>query len=190
VTGMKIALAVLATVGCGSSSRSASPGNGGAQDCPSKFPRGEQATYTAPAAPAGITIAAPKLCADNEAYIKIVRDKGARAVGTKRAPNGGFADGCMTLPADATSCPVISGLTVMEAAHDQLVARHIEAAGPGLGPCGDVQGDYYGWNMSVEVLDWKDAATAVQVVSDLLEQYDLRGTVGVAVVGVRCFVPL
>ncbi|MDB4960487.1 MAG: hypothetical protein JWP01_486 [Myxococcales bacterium] len=140
----------------------------------------------------GITVAAPLLCERGEAYLRVERAVGSRKLGTGREGSGGFREGCTRLPADPKdgSCPVIDAGTLLTAATAELRKRNIEIVGQGLGPCGEIKGDYAAWNMSIGVHAWSEAEPAVRVVAELLERYDLAGYTGVAVRGIQCAVLL
>lgn len=45
-------------------------------------------------------------------------------------------------------------------------------------------------NMALGVVDWADAEQAVILIAQLLDEYDLKGYIGVAVVGMKCVKPL
>ncbi|CAN5694698.1 hypothetical protein BH11MYX3_BH11MYX3_20320 [soil metagenome] len=161
--------------------------------CPSAMPLGSLADYRPPTDLPNTSISTPQQCAGSEAYIRVERSAGARKLGTGRGKGGGFDEGCQTLPADpgdATQCPVINAGAILMAAHAELEKRSIVSVGVGLGPCGDVQADYDGWNMAAGVHDWKDAEQLVRIVAELLERYDAVGHVGVAVRGIHCVAPL
>ncbi len=81
-------------------------------------------------------------------------------------------------------------MTVLTAIHRDLESQGITLVGLGLGPCGDSTGDYDAWNMSVAILDWRQATTAVGAAVAILERYDLWGHVGVAVKGIACGIAL
>ncbi|MBL0217248.1 MAG: hypothetical protein IPQ07_25645 [Myxococcales bacterium] len=196
---MRAALTALTlAVGCGSGSSTTTTTTTtshptGPYACPSDHPLGTEAVYTAPADLPGFVIAAPQHCARDEAYIRIERAAGSRKLGTGRGKGGGFDEGCMTLPADPADpaqCPVINAGAVMTAAHYELEKRHLVAPGVGLGPCGDLNGDYAAWHMAVGVHDWNDTATAIRIVTELFERYDVAGFVGVAVRGIPCAIAL
>jgi hypothetical protein len=143
-----------------------------------------------PTLPQGITVAAPELCGKHEAYIRIERAIGARRLGTARNRGGAFDEGCMKLPAnpaDPSECPVLNPAPILGAAGERLRIAGIEGAGgAGLGPCGDMSGDYAAWNFAVGVVSWRDAARALTTVAELLATYDARGFVGVSVRGIPC----
>ncbi len=183
-------IAILALAACGSAPPpSATPiSSGQGEACPTERPTGAPTDYAAPTDLTGVTIAAPQSCELDSAYIRVERTDGARRIGTGRNANGGFDEGCATLPdpADASACPVINGGAVLMEASRLLNARGIQADSTGLGPCGDAGGDYDAWNMAFRVHDWKHAEAAVRQLSELLVTYDLRGHVGVGVAGIMC----
>jgi hypothetical protein len=150
---------------------------------------GTQADYTAPAPP-DISLRPPQLCPRDEAYIRVERHVGTRRLGTARLAGGGFAEGCMKLPddpRDETQCPVLNPAPLLAAAGARLQAAQVKGAGgSGLGPCGDIHGDYDAWNFSVGVVAWRDAAAAIDTVAGLLAEYDVRGHVGVAIRAIPC----
>lgn len=149
-------------------------------------PKGTQDDYVPPTL-AGFTIAAPVTCeGDHGAYIRIERSSGARKLGIGRAQGGGFAEGCTSEPKSDDDCPVLNWGVPMMAANQALAARGIMVNGIGGGPCADIQGDYAAWNMSIGVTSWAQAATALQVVADEMNRYDVAGYLGVAVKGVQC----
>ncbi len=182
-------------IGCsgGNPRAVAQPSPAATASCPSALPLGSPADYAPPTDLTGITVSAPQLCAGSEAYLRLERATGARRLGTGRGKGGGYDEGCQTLPADpgdATQCPVINAGAILIAAHAELEKRSIVATGVGLGPCGNVQADYDGWNMAAGVHDWKDAEALVRIVAELLARYDAAGHVGVAVRGIHCAVLL
>jgi hypothetical protein len=147
-------------------------------------PAGSPADYTPPVLD-GFTIAAPQMCGDT-AYIRVTRLAGARRLGKRTGTSGGFSEGCMVPPASAGDCPVINMMVPGRDVTAELERRGWPGGGPGLGPCGDIRGDYDAWNMSIKVLSWAHAAPAVQLVASALERYDIAGDLGVAVVGATC----
>ncbi len=120
------------------------------------------------------------------AYIRVTRLPGTRRLGKRTGPSGGFSEGCMVPPASADDCPVINMMVPGRDVTTELERRGWPGGGPGLGPCGDIRGDYDAWNMSIKVLSWAHAAPAVQLVASALERYDIAGDLGVAVVGATC----
>lgn len=137
----------------------------------------------------GAVVAKPVLCEQESAYIRIERSTGTRRLGIARSSQGGFDEGCMELPADAqdfSQCPLINPAAILRAAFDRLRAQGMMPNGVGVGPCGNLKGSYDDTNMSVGVIDWRNADDAVDMVAGLLEDYNLRGVVGVAVRGVDC----
>lgn len=148
---------------------------------------GTPADFTPPALGEGFVVSAPQVCPHDEAYIRIERTIGARQIGKARNRGGGFDEGCMKLPADAAECPVVNAAPLFAAAGAKLQAANVKGAGgSGLGPCGDIQGDYDAWNFSVGVVSWRDAATAVGAVAEQLAAHDVRGYLGVAIRAIPC----
>lgn len=96
----------------------------------------------------------------------------------------------MTAPATAADCPVINVVVPGKEVHDALEREGFPSGGPGLGPCGDIQGEYAAWNMSITVLSWQQAEHAVRLVAAALDRYDIAGPIGVAVKGATCAVLL
>lgn len=136
-----------------------------------------------------VSVAVPIMCEHESAYIRIERANGARRIGTARRPNGGFDEGCLELPdpsSPATVCPVIAPRALFGVVVKTLRERGTLVNGTGLGPCGDSRGPYESWNLSVGVVDWSVAHQAVQLMADLLRQYDLAGYIGIAVTGIGC----
>ena len=152
-------------------------------------PAGTPEDYAAPAL-AGFVIAPPRACERGRAYIRVERLAGARRLGTARDRGGGFAEGCTKKPAGAADCPVINVGVPGHEVYDELVRQGITAGGPGLGPCGDINGDYAAWNMSITVESWHHAELAVRLIAAALDRYDIAGTLGVAVKGPTCEVLL
>jgi hypothetical protein len=148
---------------------------------------GTIADLAVPTLPEGVTVASPRMCERNSAYLRVERSVGARALGMERAhpTRGGFGRGCAELPRDATSCPEINVTAVLHEAARRLRREGIAVNGAGVGPCG-VVGTYDVVNLSVGVMDWKDAGPAVAILGEVLAEYDLRGYAGVGVVGPMC----
>jgi hypothetical protein len=157
--------------------------------CPSRIPLGDPADYAPPPPVAALAVAPLQRC-DAGAYVRVERTIGARRVGTARRHDGGFAEGCASLPADPrdpTQGPVLNPGAILGAVAADLRAAHVEVTrGGGLGPCGDSRGDYAAWNFAVAVRSWADLATAQRALADVLERYDVRGFLGVGVAGVAC----
>jgi len=152
--------------------------------CKDEAPRGNPDDYKR-AERSGFEISKPMPCAAGEAYIRIEHTIGRRTIGMAR----GKRDGCLKLPrdpADATECPVIHPQAILVEASAQLARLRIETKGVGLGPCGDIDGDYAALNLSAGVASWKDAATLEQIITDLLARYDIDGYVGASVRGHAC----
>ncbi len=161
--------------------------DGSADQCSRLPPTGTPADYVAPSI-SGFVIHAPAMCVD-EAYVRVERTHGSRTLGTGRAANGGFSEGCTTLPAnpgDPAACPVVNALALMQAALPTLRERSIGATGPGGGVCADTSGDYDAWNMSLSVLSWKQVEPVIRELTVLMDRYDTRGAVGVSVAGIPC----
>lgn len=140
-----------------------------------------------------VVVHAAQLCGKNEAYIYLERAQGKRIVGRAASP-GVPTTGCLELPANAqdlTQCPVIAPNAVLHGAFHQLEARGILANGVGISPCIDTDDGTFPEDpqSSVGVVHWRDAQEAVNVVAQLLETYDLKGGVGVAVRGIGCAYP-
>jgi hypothetical protein len=150
-------------------------------------PAGSAADYTPPVLD-GFAIAPPRMCERGSAYIRIERLAGKRRLGTARGANGrGFNEGCMQAPVPGSAdCPVINFFIPGNEAMLELEHHGWPAGGPGMGPCGQIDGDYDAWNMSVEVLSWPHAETAVRAVAAALDRYDAAGVLGVAVKGTDC----
>ncbi len=154
-------------------------------------PFGSPSDYRVPHdLPAGISVSEPVPCEPASAYIRVERQQGARRLGVARehGDSGGFAEGCMELgqargPGD---CPSINVVAVLHEAGRRLRRRGVTTLGTGAGPCAPGGGDYSTWNMSVAVRDWRYAAEAVQVLADLMEEYDLSGYAGIAVRPMAC----
>ncbi len=174
-----------------------------ASDCDGKLldnrctnkPRGIRSDYSHESTSEEVVVATPQLCEDETAYIRVERTVGARTLGIGRGSGnrGGFREGCMEMPTDIDNvdiCPSINVFTVMHVAADKMRREGIDVNGTGLGPCGDVAGDYHKWNASVGVTDWADAARAAGILGDIFTRYDLRGYAGIAVRGVACGVAL
>lgn len=138
-----------------------------------------------------VAVAAPVVCEHESAYIRVERATGARRLGTGMRPDGGFGEGCTAIPEtpDAlNACPVIDHSPIYSEISEALKQQGIIVNGIGMGPCG-IEGDYDSWNMSIGVVSWKDADAAVQKASEVLVKYDLRGHMGIAVVGIDCATP-
>lgn len=153
-------------------------------------PAGSPSDYTAPALE-GFTIGKPQSCPRSTASIRVERREGRRRFGKGHSrPGAGFDEGCMTAPTDPSQCPVIN-VTVPAGEVMRELERHgYPVGGPGLGPCGDIAGDYDAWQVSVEVLSWQQAEIAVRLVAEALDRYDIAGSIDVAVIGATCAVAL
>lgn len=136
---------------------------------------------------AGISVGEPQVCRGGS-FIRVAGSGTKRRIGTERDPHGGFNQGCRELPSasGASECPIIAPGAVLHELADELRARGIEVNGIGGGPCCGHRGGYDDWNLSVGVLSWAAADTAIRLLGELLIHYDLSGYVGVAVVGIEC----
>lgn len=133
-----------------------------------------------------VRVAAPLICEQEWAYIRVERLTGTRRLGTAQLPDGGFQEGCTTFPkaaGDSSQCPVIDHKVLLNSAFKQLRSEGVALNGNGLGPCGNSEGGYDAWNMAIGVVHWKDAQLAVERLAAMLNSYDLKGFVGVAVKG-------
>jgi hypothetical protein len=133
----------------------------------------------------GFSIAAPRSCANSEAYIRIERLAGSRELGTAN-DGGGFREGC-TDPNKFTTCSKINVGAILDLARSELVNEHFVAPSVGAGPCSDINAGYDGWNFAIGVHDWKNADRLITKVAEVFDRYDVRGYVGVSVYGTRCF---
>lgn len=155
-------------------------------------PRGSPEEY--PLAAGGevgtATVSPPLMCEKQQAYIHVARAAGRREVGLVARP-GVPATGCQELPVtamlDPTVCPVIAPAAVLFHAFDQLQAQGVFVNGIGQGPCAEAHPTPP--RSSMGVVRWEDAEQAVQVVAKVLEDYNLKGGVGVAVRGIDCAYP-
>lgn len=160
-----------------------SPASRGTYSCPSERPVGSLVDYSAPVIE-GIVVAPPQMCEHGEAYILVERTSGTRTL----TPSGHA--GCVPADPSDGSCPVIPPAALLEEVHKELDRRQIQINGIGLGPCGDINGDWDAWHLSAGVTDWKQAATLVEITAEVLARYDVRGHVGASVRGITCAVAL
>ena len=140
-----------------------------------------------------VTIDSPVACENHSAYIRVARETGVRQLGTERAPNGAFNQGCMSVPSEPANpdqCATINAIAILNTAAVELRAEGIEAIGVGAGPCADMRGDYDDWRVAITISNWKHAARSVRIVAGQLQKYDIRGHVGVGIAGVPCRHPL
>jgi hypothetical protein len=95
----------------------------------------------------------------------------------------------MEPPKSAEECAVLNWEVPSLAAQEALEQQGITTKGHGVGPCGDIEGAFAAWNMSIRVTSWTDAATALRLVAAQMERYDVAGYLGVSVRGNPCVVP-
>lgn len=122
-----------------------------------------------------VEVDAPEFC-EGDAFIAM-----DRAGGRARLSMG--TDSCEPEPAE---CERIGAERMLTDAMDRLQAEGIHAHTVGLGACGEIQGDYQAWNYSVSVNRWEDADRAVEVVAELMHEYDVSGHSGVTVRRLAC----
>lgn len=84
------------------------------------------------------------------------------------------------------ACPEIGATAFGRAVSEKLDERGISPTGLGMGVCGDPDGGIEGWNVSVSVLDWKEAALAVKTLLSELDRWGAGGHFGVSVRGFAC----
>lgn len=181
-----VVIAVLAACGPAPAPQLTSPAAHGHDRCASYDgrPQGTAADYVPPKLE-GFTIAPPLMC-EREANIRVERTSGTRRLGIAGAGRHRFGAGCIKPPASAEECPILNWGVPLMAAAQALRSRGILLNGIGAGPCADIQGDFAAWNMSIGVTSWAEAATAVRLVADEMNRYDVAGYLGVAVRGIPC----
>lgn len=160
-----LALALLATA-CGGAQRSDELP---CADYPAS-PEGSPEQFTRRGLVGDVRVDSPEFC-EGDAFIAMDRDVG-------RAQLAMGTDSCEPQPA---ACPRIGAQNVLTDAMERLQAEGVRAHTVGLGPCGEIQGDYEAWNFSVSVNRWEDADRAVEVVAEVMSEYDVTGHAGVAV---------
>lgn len=154
------------------------------EPCEPTPPSGSPGLYT-PVESQEVRVSAAQECSEGH-YIRVERSEGRRAMVMGRAEDGGLA-GCET---PAPECERIQADAFFNAVYEVLQAEGIETIGIGLGPCGDIHGDYDAWRFSLALHDWAHVDRAVEVMSDMLREWDIRGHVGVAVRAIPCAVAL
>ena len=178
--GMRLVL-LLALVACGASqARTERP----SESCEPDPPTGSPALYS-PGESEGVVAFPAEGCSEGH-YIRVERAEGSRAIVMGRAEGGGLA-GCET---PAPDCERVQADAFYTAVHEVLQAENIETIGIGLGPCGDIQGDYDAWRFSLALHDWAHVDRAVEVMGELLRQWDIQGHAGVAIRDIPCGVAL
>lgn len=174
--GMRLVL-LLALVACGASQAPAE--SDPSEPCAPNPATGSSALYT-PVDHEGVRSLPAEACAEGH-YIRVERAQGSRAIVMGRA-EGGLA-GCET---PEPECERIQADALFAAVHDVLQAEGIQTIGIGLGPCGDLEGDYDAWRFSLALHDWAHVNRAVEVMGEMLRQWDIQGHVGVAVRDIPC----
>lgn len=138
-------------------------------------PEGSPEEFTLQGLVGDVRVDTPEFCEGN-AFIAMDRAGG-------RAPLSMGTDSCEAEPAE---CQRIGAELVLTDAMDRLQAEGIHAHTVGLGACGEIQGDYHAWNYSVSVNRWEDADRAVEIVAELMGEYDVSGHAGVTVRRLAC----
>lgn len=153
---------------------------------------GAPADLALPALPDGVAVSTPRSCPNNAAYLKIERSTGRRVLGVERThgTTGAIGNGCDELPRDRERCPTVSVVAVVDEAARRIRRDGIVTGGTGVGACGQATGTYDALHFSVIVGDWKSAGRAVELLAEVLVEYDLRGYAGVTVAGPSCGVAL
>lgn len=159
----------------------------------SEAPAGSSTDFSMPEGGAvhDVRVLAPISCEPGDAYIQLEREGGLRRIGTKRSPQGGFDEGCMVLPdastsSDPTVCPVINPMALMHAVETQMRTQTMQVNGMGVGPCTETWSDYDDARISIGVTDWRHADALVEMMAAELRRWDVSGTIGVAVRGIKC----
>lgn len=132
-----------------------------------------------------VAVRSPLDCSSNQGHVRLERLQGRRTLGT----SGGEAGGCLELPKQAqdfSECPVIAASVILHEVFSQLRARAVVVNGIGPSPCLKDAGRQEISELTAGVAHWKDLHEAVKLVAQLLETYDIRGTLGVAVRGLYC----
>lgn len=155
-------------------------------------PKGQPADY--PLAGGGnlgtVSVHPPQLCEAQEKHIRVERAQGKRQVGDSARP-GVPATGCLELPAnpqDFSQCPIIAPYAILDEASRQLQERGLSINGIGGVAClssGQAQKPL----SSMGVTDWGHVQEAVTIVAQVLERYELQGSVMVGVRGIECAYP-
>lgn len=137
--------------------------------------------------PSEIVVAEPTSCPTNASYISVTStlDKRTIVMGRK----SGSITGCTELSKREGECETINVHALLTEVHKQLVHQGIEPGAIGKGPCG-TSGELLDWQMSLKVYDWADANAAVQQLVDTLSEYEVGGTLGIAIEGPICGVLL
>lgn len=130
----------------------------------------------------------PKACAE-ETYIRVYGSGKRRFVmGENGAPRGCTQAPLMSAP--ETECPELFADAFGRDVTTRLESRGIKATGLGLGACGDMNGDYDAWNVSISVADWAQADAAVTAVYEEMVRWGAGHHFGVTVRGIPCATPL
>ena len=106
----------------------------------------------------------------------------------QEGPDGLYEPNCVPQPDDPPEvCPQVSAMLVGGRVFSRLEQRGILPNGIGLGLCGEPIGyDYEVWQLSVGVMHWKDADTAIAIVDDVLRELGVGHYFGLSVKGVVC----
>ncbi|MEM9068163.1 MAG: hypothetical protein AAGE52_06635 [Myxococcota bacterium] len=182
---MRTFFLLLALSACGAPSVTPVPRRGSAP-CEDAGPHGSVAEATAVGRSVhDVEVADPRTC-DGEHYIAITPAEGSLPIVMGRAESGGVR-GCTEPGGDCVEVHA-------DAFYGDVFHRFEESGlGPlrmGLGPCGDTQADYEGWNYSVAVNRWADVDAAVAIFAERLRAWDIRSTVGLSVARTRCGIEL
>jgi hypothetical protein len=151
-------------------------------------PVGSPSDFAVPALPTAVVIAAPRLCANDAAYIKVERTTGMRPLGVGRThgTSGAIGTGCNELSHDHERCSSINVVTFAYEVARRMRREGINVGGVGVGECGNAHGAYDALDFSVKVFAWKDAGPAAAILAEVLAEYDLRGFAGISVGGRTC----